>query len=738
MSQPHLMQLTPAQSAAFAELGLTPGMWVGLYPLPLFNALLEDANERPALYRDNPPSVHIERLVELACDLWNELTCPLSGSPSLADPTSVRQFLIELSKLAEEPMATKIKRGTDLLAWHLAKDFDAANRDRFLARLRFTGVQLISMDTFRIIPQTLENLRERTDAHLPHSDYAPERQTPLTPVEIPHNLHALWIVPVVRLFVRNGSISSVNELIHQTKYGLLQWEYPERHASCWLLEPEWERLLRTLDIAQTEEWLARWEPLFVEQLAQLPYNRRQESLKWLNDLLNRQRRVPECEEYFQQLRSRVDTLRRVARPVVAHRPSSDTPNSDTPSSDTLSADLHNPHSLSPDTPSPATLSIDTPSPDTLASHATTQPLAQAKPSPPVRKLPSAFVGWTDALARAEEFSAQHWECASRAPLLFDKYRLGSGPVIIVPENVELPRSLWFVGDLHGDLLAAVNAWEYICQHARAAGQRPHVVFLGDYIDRGEHHHELLVYLLSLAYHHPGQFTFLVGNHDEDLRYDPTTLQFASRVDPAEYADQLNSWSSGDNGHAERVRLGHLAAEWFARLPRALFLPDGTVITHAGIPHTDRIAQLHSAEDLTHPEMLQDFVWLRLSANLPRKRPNRSSRGSEFGYADLAEVFAHLEQLGIPAKRLVRGHDHLPQRHATYPKYHATPVLTLNSMCRRLDGESSTPLVTPLCLAEHVPGELPRVHSIMLPDDQVRQAFPALSAQTEPIPTPLQH
>jgi hypothetical protein len=707
----------PAQTAAFVELGLPVGAWMALYPLPLVWALRQDAQERPTLYRNTPPTAHTEYLVETACDLWAELTCPANGHLGAADPACVQQFLTELNHLPEEPMATKIKRGTDLLAWHLAKDFDCVGRDRFLERLRFSGVRLIAMDPFRILPQTLEALRGRIDAYLPLSDYVPDYQPPEPNVEIPHNLHALWIVPVVRLLIKDGSISSVDELIHQTKYGLLQWEYPERGVSCWLLQTEWERLLQTLDIAQTDAWLARWEPLFIEQLAQLPYARRQESLRWLSDTLCRVHRLPECEAYFQQLRRRIDTLRRVGRP---------SPPDPQPAQSHAPVDATQPTSPSPPAmtaaPHPAT------SPAIDAAHS----MADQSPTPPFIPLT-----WAEALARAEAFPAECWEPACHAPLLFEPYRLESGPVVVVPADAELPRSLWFVGDLHGDLLAAVNAWEYIQHRAQAAGQRPHVVFLGDYIDRGEHHHELLVYLLSLAYQYPGQVTFLVGNHDDDLHYDAAAEQFVSHVEPAEYADQLNAWLAADNGHAERVRLGHLAIGWFARLPRALFLPDGTIVAHAGVPHTDRLAELHRPDDLTRSPMLQDFVWLRLSPNLPRKRPNRSTRGCEFGYADLADFCAHVEQLNIPAKRLVRGHDHLPQRYATYPKYQATPVLTLNSMCRRLEHEPFAPLVAPVCVAEYLPGQLPRVHPLRLAEEQVRQAFPAHWANEPAIPAPVQ-
>jgi hypothetical protein len=708
----------PAQTAAFVELGLPVGAWMALYPLPLVWALRQDAQERPTLYRNTPPTAHTEYLVETACDLWAELTCPANGHLGAADPACVQQFLTELNHLPEEPMATKIKRGTDLLAWHLAKDFDCVGRDRFLERLRFSGVRLIAMDPFRIIPQTLEALRERIDAYLPLSDYAPDYQHPEPSVEIPHNLHALWIVPVVRLLIKDGSISSVDELIHQTKYGLLQWEYPERGVSCWLLQTEWERLLQTLDIAQTDAWLARWEPLFIEQLAQLPYARRQESLRWLSDTLCRVHRLPECEAYFQQLRRRIDTLRRVGRP---------SPPDPQPAQSHAPVDATQPTSPSPPAmtaaPHPAT------SPAIDAAHS----MADQSPTPPFIPLT-----WAEALARAEAFPAECWEPACHAPLLFEPYRLESGPVVVVPADAELPRSLWFVGDLHGDLLAAVNAWEYIQHRAQAAGQRPARRLFGR-LHRPRRASPRTASVSAqprLPVSRPSHLPRRQPRRRLALRRRCRTVRQPCRTGRIRRPTQCVV------GCGQRPR--RAGCGWGIWPSAGLLVchgrcsyPMATIVAHAGVPHTDRLAELHRPDDLTRSPMLQDFVWLRLSPNLPRKRPNRSTRGCEFGYADLADFCAHVEQLNIPAKRLVRGHDHLPQRYATYPKYQATPVLTLNSMCRRLENEPFAPLVAPVCVAEYVPGQLPRVHPLRLAEEQVRLAFPAHWANEPAIPAPVQ-
>ena len=111
-----------------------------------------------------------------------------------------------------------------------------------------------------------------------------------------------------------------------------------------------------------------------------------------------------------------------------------------------------------------------------------------------------------------------------------------------------------------------------------------------------------------------------------------------------------------------------------------------------------------------------------------KRPNRGSRGHEFGWDTLAQ-FCKLagERLGVPVRRLVRGHDHVPDRWQEYPAYADTyvPVLTLNAMGRALEGDApqrdGRPHPYPV-LARYVPNHLPEVIHLPLDPGEVDRAF----------------
>jgi serine/threonine protein phosphatase 1 len=67
----------------------------------------------------------------------------------------------------------------------------------------------------------------------------------------------------------------------------------------------------------------------------------------------------------------------------------------------------------------------------------------------------------------------------------------------------------FVGDVHGNLTALRG----ICEALTARG-RPHMVFLGDYINKGPESAEVMYELL--AYSSTGRATLLAGNHETAL------------------------------------------------------------------------------------------------------------------------------------------------------------------------------------------------------------------------------
>ena len=224
-------------------------------------------------------------------------------------------------------------------------------------------------------------------------------------------------------------------------------------------------------------------------------------------------------------------------------------------------------------------------------------------------------------------------------------------------------------------------------------------------------------LFELIQEAPGRVCVIAGNHDEALSYDGS--RFASSVSPSDFADFLNAHLADE----WIVRAGKLALRLTAHVPRALFFPDGLLVAHGGFPLVDLHPALEANRDWNDPACLSDFVWARAHPRARRKLPNRFSRGSQFGHEDFADFCALTARLDRPITHFVRGHDHVEERYAIYPAYHAHPVLTTVALSRRLPREGFGPHERAPTLARVIAGSLPQVYQLFPPADLIHHVFP---------------
>jgi hypothetical protein len=231
---------------------------------------------------------------------------------------------------------------------------------------------------------------------------------------------------------------------------------------------------------------------------------------------------------------------------------------------------------------------------------------------------------------------------------------------------------WFIlGDIHGDYYALRNAVE----HIKSVCPEFRLIFLGDLIDRGPHPMECLWYILNLANDYPQRILWIAGNHDEGVTYNEESNQFYSTVYPSEFINHLNSI---DPWVPFRKMFGLEYIELVANLPRAVLLPDGTLITHGGFPLVDLQNQLpetnNNVEWLNSPNALQDFTWTRIT-RYKMKLPNRASIGCSYGFDDFAK-FCEVTNSFFPTKRLVTGHNHPEGGYDRHANWLTNPALTL--------------------------------------------------------------
>jgi len=299
-------------------------------------------------------------------------------------------------------------------------------------------------------------------------------------------------------------------------------------------------------------------------------------------------------------------------------------------------------------------------------------------------------------------------------LLFDSDRQHAGDRAICVSAERGASAPWIIGDLHGDSLALEAS---LAQIRVAAEPAPRLIFLGDFFDDEGFGLEVLLRLFELILHAPERVCIVAGNHDEALSFDGE--RFASSVSPSDFSEFLNANLADE----WIVRVGKLAVKLTAQAPRALFFPDGLLIAHGGFPLVDLHPKLLETGDWNDPRCLADFVWARAHPKARRKLPNRFSRGSQFGYEDFADFCALSAKLGRPITHFVRGHDHVEERYAVYPAYHAHPVLTTVALSRRLPREQFGTYERAPTLARVIEGTLPQVYQLVPPAELVRELFP---------------
>ena len=148
-----------------------------------------------------------------------------------------------------------------------------------------------------------------------------------------------------------------------------------------------------------------------------------------------------------------------------------------------------------------------------------------------------------------------------------------------PRLIKLPPrgKVVFVGDTHGDLEASQQVI------GRYLKKPYHIVFLGDYVDRGNYSKENIQYLLGLKLEHPEEIFLLAGNHEGFM---------VKELFPA------NFWTS--ISFEEREGYGLL----FSKFPLATTTQNGMLALHGALP------DLKTLEDMNRIE-LGDEHWDRI-------------------------------------------------------------------------------------------------------------------------------
>jgi hypothetical protein len=190
-------------------------------------------------------------------------------------------------------------------------------------------------------------------------------------------------------------------------------------------------------------------------------------------------------------------------------------------------------------------------------------------------------------------------------MLFDDQRDGAFDRALKVATVS-EDPLWFIGDIHGDLLALNAALALIDRESKREGaQFARIVLLGDLFDDGGYGLETLLQVFELIVKRPQSVCLLAGNHEEALGYNGA--RFTATVSPSDFCDFLNE----NLAHEWIGRAGKLAVRIAAHAPRALFFPDGLLAAHGGFPLADLHERLAQTGNWNAPECLSFGPFVRV-------------------------------------------------------------------------------------------------------------------------------
>jgi len=304
---------------------------------------------------------------------------------------------------------------------------------------------------------------------------------------------------------------------------------------------------------------------------------------------------------------------------------------------------------------------------------------------------------------------------------------------LAPEHETKP--WFFMGDIHGDFLA----WHRLFSRVQQVKDF-RLCFLGDLIDRGPYDIECFAAMLAAIERYPNQIMWVMGNHDDGIRWNYTDQKFRVAGELAEGEADFVRWLNDPAGGLDKESVstwGRLFVDVVRRLPRAALFSDGLLATHGGVPLADRWEFLKTMESFHHERCLADFTWTRIVNFAYSKegwkyapKVRKVSSSFEIGAKNL-EGFCDAVSAVFPVKRVVRGHDPVENGFEHPECYRQVPVLTLNGFgLDYMNSFSSRNYRKTLVLGVGQIGELPNVEAVSFLPEEYAGVYPLVLPVSE--------
>ena len=187
--------------------------------------------------------------------------------------------------------------------------------------------------------------------------------------------------------------------------------------------------------------------------------------------------------------------------------------------------------------------------------------------------------------------------------------------------VSVPSNTYVVGDLHGNILDLLRILRYVGDLTKTR-----ILFLGDYVDRGQFSIEVVALLFCLTCLYPDNIFLIRGNHE--FRKVNETYGFKQQI--VHVFESISPWEKANSA--------------FDSLPLAAVIDNKIFCVHGGItPNIQKIAEIPIR--FTRPiynyddDILYDIMWGDPTTSTHSYVPSIRGIGNQFGIYALNQFLA---------------------------------------------------------------------------------------------------
>ena len=230
-------------------------------------------------------------------------------------------------------------------------------------------------------------------------------------------------------------------------------------------------------------------------------------------------------------------------------------------------------------------------------------------------------------------------------------------------NFPIPENLVVVGDIHGDFFTLKKIIERIDFTDFLKNESNLLIFLGDYVDRGEYPLEVLLVICKLKNSYPNSVFVLRGNHESYSHFPFSSYDFYP-------------WLANKFGKPAGSFYDCHVLPFFESLPLVCEINGFSILTHGGLPVVENPLffedyKINLSNALNNKTLLEEILW-----NNPRDLPSDKdwvfSRRGIGKYFGIGVTNRWLSNTGC--KFLIRGHEPC----MGYKLTHENKVLTIFS------------------------------------------------------------